>query len=187
MVGLGVYDYIICDHYDPETGKEYKALTCVNDDEMAARCKVTDANKVVWSVKASAKFNTQICTLLRDKIRNGTVNFLKSELLIDEYLTKEYKPYKNLSMSEKAEIKKAYLQTTLAAYELIKLQTSALNGSDIKVKEVSGARKDRYSSLAYNQWCASQLEMQLVPKHQDTQKLIDKLVIRRGKYNGRRI
>lgn len=183
-VGIGVYDYIICDHYDPETGEEYKALTCVNDDDMASRCKVTDAKKVVYSVKASAKFNTQICTLLRDKIRNGTVNFLKSELMVDEILTKIYKPYKNLTPTEQARIKTGYLQTTLAAYELIKLQTIA-SGNEIKVKEGSDARKDRYSSLAYNQWCVSQLELQLKPKYTSTQSLIDKLSsrIRPAKYH----
>ena len=42
-VGLGVYDFIIKDQYDPETGDTYKALTCCNDEDMAARCKVKDA------------------------------------------------------------------------------------------------------------------------------------------------
>lgn len=174
MVGLGVYDYITKSHYDPETGEEYPAMTCINDDDMAIRCKDPNARKVVWSVKASQKFNTQICILLRDGIRNGRVNFLKNELLVEDYLKKIYKPYPKLSPSEQAKIKMAYLQTTLAGYELIKLQTISI-GADIKVKEVSGARKDRYSSLAYNQWCASQLELQLKPNYTDTQSLIDKL------------
>lgn len=185
-VGIGVFDYIICNHFDPETGEEYKALTCINDEDMASRCKVPDANKVVYSVKANARFNTQICTLLRDKIRNGTVNFLKSELMVDEYLTKAYKPYKNLSPTEQAKLKTGYLQTTLAAYELIKLQTLA-SGNEIKVKEGSDARKDRYSSLAYNQWCISQLEQELQPRNADTQTLIDKMIIRRGSYHNKKI
>lgn len=183
MVGLGVYDYITKSHYDPETGEEYPAMTCINDEDMAARCKDPNAKKVVWSVKASQKFNTQICILLRDGIRNGRVNFLKNELLVDEYLKKNYKPYSKLSPTEQAKIKMGYLQTTLAGYELVKLQTMS-TGTDIKVKEQSGARKDRYSSLAYNQWCANQLELQLRPNYTDTQSLIDKLAnhIRPARY-----
>lgn len=181
--GLGVYDYITKSHYDPETGEEYPAMTCINDEDMSSRCKDSNAIKVVWSVKASQKFNTQICILLRDRIRNGRVNFLKNELLVDDYLTKKYKPFVKLSPTEQAKLKMGYLQTTLAGYELIKLQTVS-TGTDIKVKELSGARKDRYSSLAYNEWCASQLELQLRPNNTDTQSLIDKMVnhIHRARY-----
>ena len=55
MIGLGLFDFIIKDQYDPQTGETYKAFTCVNDDEMASRCKVSDANKCLWSVKATAR------------------------------------------------------------------------------------------------------------------------------------
>lgn len=181
--GLGVYDYITKPHYDPETGEEYPAMTCINDSDMADRCKDPNAIKVVYSVKASQKFNTQICILLRDGIRNGRINFLKPELLIDEYLKKAYKPFTKLSPTEKTKIKMGYLQTTLAGYELIKLKSISM-GAEIKVKEQSGARKDRYSSLAYNQWCANQLELELKPSYQDTQTLVSKLAsrMRKAKY-----
>lgn len=182
-VGLGVYDYITKPHYDPETGEEYPAMTCINDSDMADRCKDPNAIKVVYSVKASQKFNTQICILLRDGIRNGRINFLKPELLIDEYLKKAYKPFAKLSPTEKTKIKMGYLQTTLAGYELIKLKSISM-GTEIKVKEQSGARKDRYSSLAYNQWCANQLELELKPSYHDTQTLVSKLAsrMRKAKY-----
>jgi hypothetical protein len=61
----------------------------------------------------------------------------------------------------------AYIQTTMAVFELIKLDHEIKNGQ-IKVKETSGMRKDRYSSIAYNYWCMCQLELQLKPKHQNT-------------------
>ena len=43
MIGLGVYDFICKDQYDSETGETYPALMCVNDPDMAARCKAKDA------------------------------------------------------------------------------------------------------------------------------------------------
>lgn len=179
-VGLAVYDYIIQDHYDPDTGETYKALCCCNDDDMAIRCKVPDANKVVWSVKANATFNSQICIALREGIRSGKVSFPKNEFVVDDYLIKEYKPFKKLSPTEQAEIKTAYVQTTMAAFELIKLRTYIKDGK-VSVKESYGMRKDRYSSIAYNYWCANQLALQLRPKIKDTQSLVDMLTIRRGR------
>ena len=162
-IGLGVYDFICKDQYDAETGETYKALTCCNDDEMAIRCKVKDAHLVVWSVKATATFNNEICVLLRNGIQNGKVLLPISEQNSDEVLKDIYKGYTKLQPIEQARIKMAYIQTTMAIFELIKLDHEIKNGQ-IKVKEVSGMRKDRYSSIAYNFWCMRQLELKLKPK-----------------------
>lgn len=163
-IGLGVYDFICKDQYDSETGKTYKALKCCNDDDMAIRCKVKDANVVVWSVKANEAFNNEICVLLRNGIENGRISFLISEQECEEVISKElYKNYNKLTPSDQALIKNSYVQTTLAEYELIKLDHEVKNNK-IKVKEISGMRKDRYSSIAYNYWCANQLELGLKPK-----------------------
>lgn len=153
MIGLGVADFICKDQYDSETGDTYKALTFCNDEDMAARCKVKDALRVVWSVKANASFNNEICILLRNGIQNGKISFLVSDQNCEEYLVKSYKGFDKLSPTDQAYIKMSYLQTTMTEYELIKLDHEIKNGN-IKVKEQSGMRKDRYSSLAYNYWCA---------------------------------
>ena len=179
-LGLGVFDFIIKDQYDPDTGETYKALTCCNDKDMADRCKVKDAKQVVWAVKATAKFNNEICVLLRNGIQNGKINFLISEQNADDVLKETYKGYSKLSLSEKVKMKVSYLQTTMAIYELVKLEHEVKDGN-IKVKEVSGMRKDRYSSLAYSYWCACQLELKLKPKNVSTQSLVSNLTIRQPK------
>ena len=69
-----------------------------------------------------------------------------------------------------------YVQTTMSIFELIKLDHEIKNGQ-IKVKEISGMRKDRYSSIAYNYWCMCQLELKLKPKQQTTN-LVSQLTIR---------
>jgi hypothetical protein len=179
-IGLGVYDFIIKDQYDPETGETYKALTCCNDPDMAIRCKVKDAQKVVWSVKATSAFNNEICVLLRNGIQNGKINFLVSEHDGEEVLRENFKNYNKFSLTEQTALKMPYIQTTMTQYELIKLEHEVKNGN-IKVKEISGMRKDRYSSIAYNYWCACQLELKLKPKHQDTNNLVQQLTIRPAK------
>lgn len=179
-IGLGVYDFITKDQICQENGKRYQAMTCINDKDMAERCKVRDANKVVWSVKANANFNNEICVLLRNGIQNGKINFLIPEQDADSSLKETYKGYFKMSPTEQAKLKMSYIQTTFAVYELIKLDHEVKNGN-IRVKEVEGMRKDRYSSIAYSYWCACQLELKLKPKTQDTQSLVNKLPIRQGK------
>lgn len=172
-VGLGVYDFICKDQYDPETGETFKALCSCNNDEMAERCKVKDANKVVWCVKADATFNDQICVSLRNGIQNGKVSFLVQDQEAEEILRHNYKNYSKLSITDQTLLKMSYVQTTMAEYELIKLDSEVKNGK-IKVKELSGMRKDRYSSVAYSFWCANQLELKLKPEV-STSDLLQKL------------
>ena len=181
-IGLGVYDFITKDQISQENGKRYKAMTCINDKDMAERCKVRDANKVVWSVKANANFNNEICVLLRNGIQNGKINFLIPEQDADTSLKEIYKGYYKMSPTEQAKLKMSYIQTTFAVYELIKLDHEVKNGN-IKVKEVEGMRKDRYSSIAYSYWCACQLELKLKPKQEDTQNLVNLLPIKQGYRN----
>lgn len=176
-LGVGVYDFICKDQYDPDTGETYKALTCINDDDMAVRCKVKDANKVVWSVKAKEKFNNEICVLLRNGIQNGKISLLISDNECEGVLKDTYKSFSKLSPTDQNKIKMPYIQTTLAVYELIKLDHEIKN-NEIRVKEISGMRKDRYSSMAYNFWCANQLELKLKPTNNTQDEILKQFTIR---------
>ena len=187
-LGIGCYDFICKDQYDSDTGITYKAMTCINSEDMAVRCKVKDAREVVYSVKADAKFNNDICVALRNGIENGKISFLKTEQECETYLSdpdKGYRGFDKLSPTQKSELQNAYLQTTLTEYELIKLQHEFKNGN-IKVKESTGMRKDRYSSVAYSFWCATQLELQLKPEV-NNDKLSKKFTMRRGVFRNRQL
>lgn len=56
-----------------------------------------------------------------------------------------------------------YIETTLLINELVKLNYEQ-TGSNVRLYERSGMRKDRYSSLSYNFYVASQLESQMGKK-----------------------
>ena len=155
-VGGGVYDGISRDIPDPETGEIYPALSCCNNAEMAARCTVIGAEKVVWSIKASAQFNSDAAYSLREAFRSGRIRLLCTEYDADEYLG-EIKGYSSLSPSEKMQLQLPYINTTLLVDELTKLQHEE-SGGKIRVFEKSGMRKDRYSSLLYNYYVALQIE-----------------------------
>ncbi len=91
--GLGVYDFIIKDQYDPDTGDFYPALSCCNDKDMEERCKVRNAAKVIWCIKATQEFNNKMCTMLRAGFKNGKINLLISEFEAEEFLKEHIKNF----------------------------------------------------------------------------------------------
>ena len=64
---------------------------------------------------------------------------------------------------EQAKIKAPYAQTSLMINELINLDHE-VKGTNIKIKEKPGMRKDRFSSIEYLQWCVLELSLKLKPK-----------------------
>ena len=161
--GMGVFDALIQDIVDPETGELYPALSCCNDKLMAERCKIYNAPKVIWSIKANANFNNDVCILLRSGFQNGKINLLVSEAEAEEILKDRFKNFSKMLPYEQMQYKMPYIQTTLLVYELINLEHE-IKGTNIKITEKSGMRKDRYSSLAYNYWVQCQLERETLRK-----------------------
>ena len=182
-VGTGVYDFIIKDQYDPEYGVTYDALNCCNDDNMAARCKVRNAQKVIWSIKATADFNTKAATSLRAAFQNGNINLLVSEFEAEE-LVKKIRGFSKMTSIEQAKIKAPYAQTSLMINELINLEHE-IKGTNVKIKERSGMRKDRYSSLEYNYYAVQQLALKLKPKKETTKNYNQFFQIRQPKRSTR--
>ena len=159
--GLGVYDELIRDIVDPATGELYGALSCCNDKAMADRCKVARAPEVIWSIKGNAAFNNEICLLLRSGFKQGKINLLISEQEAEETLKGRIKGFNRLAADEQVMYKMPYINTTLLVNELVKLEYD-IKGTNIKIKERTGMRKDRYSSLAYNYWVQCQLEREML-------------------------
>ena len=178
--GIGVYDFIIKPQYDSEYGVTYNAMTCVNDDNMAARCKIRNAEKVIWSIKATADFNNKAAILLRSAFQNGNINLLASEIEAEEFV-KKIRGYSKMTSRDQLLLKLPYVQTSLMVNELINLEHE-VKGTNIRVFERSGMRKDRFSSLEYNYYIVQQeLELKLKPKNTNMKNLADILPIRTAK------
>ena len=161
-IGLGVFDAIASDMIDPDSGEIYPALSCCNNQEMADRCVVPGAEKVIWAIKANAQTNSDMSILLREGFKSGRIRLLIDEYECDEYLS-EIPGFKKISDSEKIKIQLPYINTTLLINELINLQHDETNGK-VKIYEKAGMRKDRYSSLAYNYYVALQIENKMNKK-----------------------
>lgn len=161
-IGLGVFDCLARDIVDADTGEVYPALSCCNNAEMAMRCTSQNADKVIWSIKASAQFNSDCAFLLREGFRSGRIRLLVNEYDAEELLG-ELRGYASLNPAERMQFKLPYIHTTLLLDELVNLQHDE-SGGKIRIFEKSGMRKDRYSSLSYNYYVASQLENKLAKK-----------------------
>lgn len=158
-VGISIYDNLCREMYDNETGTTYRALSCCNDKVMADRCNDSNAPKVIWAINATAQLNNDMILALREAFKQKRINLLVSEFDAEE-LIKDYRGYNSLSAEQKIQIQLPYIHTTLLINELINLQ-SEIKGVNVKIKEKSGMRKDRVSSLEYNWWVCLQLEQQM--------------------------
>jgi len=158
-IGLGVYDALVRDITDPDTGEIYPAISCCNNQEMADRCTTQNADRVIWAIKANPNLNSECAVLLREGFRSGKVRLLTNEY-DGETLLGEIKGYASLSPQERLDLRMPYINTTLLINELVKLQHEESNGK-VKIHEKSGMRKDRYSSLSYNYYVATQLESKI--------------------------
>lgn len=184
-IGLGVYDALARDIVDADTGEIYPALSCCNNQEMASRCTVQGASKVIWAIKASAQFNSDCAFLLREGFRSGRIRLLVNEYDADEILD-GFRGYSSLSPTEKMQIKLPYIHTTLLIDELVNLQHEE-SGGKVKIFEKSGMRKDRYSSLSYNYYVATQLENKLAKRYSSNAQVSDMFVIKPPSYTGKAV
>ena len=182
-VGLGCYDALARDIADPETGEVYPALSCCNDKTMAERCSSPNADKVIWSIKANAQMNSDCAVLLREGFRSGKIRLLVSEYDAEDLLG-GIRGYSSMSPAEKIKYQLPYIHTTLLIDELIKLQHDEAGGK-VRIYERAGMRKDRYSSLAYNYYVATQLEAQMSRKNALAFNSDDMFVIKAPKYTGK--
>lgn len=184
-VGMGVYDLLARDIVDPDTGEIYPALSCCNDTAMADRCTVQNAPKVIWAIKASAQFNSDCAFLLREGFRSGRIRLLLNEYDADETLGL-LPGFAKLDPAEKLALKMCYIHTTLLIDELVNLQHDEANGK-VRIYEKTGRRKDRYSSLAYNYYVATQLEAKAEKRLNAAESISKAFVVRPPKYTGRTV
>ena len=158
-IGVGVYDALCRDIPDPIFGVIYTPLSCCNDQVYADRCIDKRAPKVIWAIQATAQFNNDMYLNLRNGFQQGYINLLVDEFQAEETL-KAVRGYSSMSQNDKTRMQIPFIHTTLLVNELINLEYEA-KGTNVKVYEKSGMRKDRVSSIGYNYWVQCQLAQKL--------------------------
>lgn len=158
-VGFGVADTLVRDIVDPDTGEIYPALSCENNSEWAARCTTRGAEKALWVINATDRFNSDCAVLLREGFKTGRIRLLVSEYEGETNLS-AIKGYQSCDLTDKMQLQLSYINTTLLINELINLKHEEAGGL-VRISKKNGARKDRYSSLSYSYWVACQLESKI--------------------------
>lgn len=159
-VGISVFDNLVREQVDEDRNKIYKPWSCVNDARMAERCSDSSAPKIIYSIKANAQLNSDMAVMLRDCLKRGKMKLLVSEQDGQELLIKN-KYYNRLTEEDKVMFQLPYYNTTMLINETINLSYELVNGK-IRVQEQSGMRKDRYSSVSYANYIASELERDIL-------------------------
>lgn len=157
--GLGVFDACATVTYDKERDIEYPAWACINDEETNDRTKTTGV-KNVFTVKASASFNNEIAIKLKSVIENGKLRLPMNDIEKREELVSAGGFLKKTPEEQQRQLY-TFQQASALVNELVNLEYSLNNGGLIRIHEVGTTTKDRYSSLAYCNYYADELEREL--------------------------
>lgn len=156
--GIGVYDALAERTMDTTRGLEYEAFSCSNNEDLAKRCMYPNAPKVVYAIHGTAELNSEIAIRFKDSLSRGKLILPVIETEGNEFLNSNEK-FSKLPLEIKERFKMPYIQTTLLINEIINLEAEINETGRIKLKEARTARKDRYSSISYLNYFATELEV----------------------------
>jgi len=151
-----VFDNLVQEQTDDTRNIVYPAWSCINDENMASRCKNPDAPKLIYSIKASMQFNSDCAVSLRDSIRQGKFRLLVHENDANENLNR-LKNWHTLVVENQVSFQEPFYQTTALINEMVNLSFEIVNGK-IRVDNQGGIRKDRFSAVSYANSVANELE-----------------------------
>ena len=167
--GISVYDMLANVMYDVERGIEYSPLSCMNNEKIANRIKIEGALPCIFVISATEKLNGDIALDFRRVLESKKINLLvsfeeaKEEILtnIKEYISTPDAATQLFYEAPFFETQALISETTSLLYEK-KPQTGV-----IVVYEQGSNRKDRYTSVSYGSWFASQLEKDLISQNEN--------------------
>lgn len=163
-VGAGVFDALTTIMFDEERDIDYPAWSAINDDEMNERVKAKGI-PVIYSIKANSKFNNDIANSLKVSLEKREIRLPINDIEKREELVAKGGFLKKSAEAQQRELY-SFLQASALANELVSLEYLIRSGN-IVIKEVGTATKDRYSSLAYCNYIADELENELKEDNKD--------------------
>lgn len=163
--GISVYGYLCRRLYDNERKKEYTpfySINELNEPKLSAYHIEDEYKQKIYTISATEEFNHDIALDLKDKIINKRIELLMPKEDAREIFNQEAW-YRKLTPEEKVDFIMPYVQTNLLENEMVLLERIE-HPKYIKLKEQTGKRKDRYTSLAYGNFYISLLEKDLRKK-----------------------
>lgn len=162
--GIAIYDSLSKVLYDEERGIEYSALSCMNDESIANRNKVQGSVPCIFVINATQKLNSDIAIEFRQALEEEKIDFLVSFEQAKEIILPNIKEYNEAIDGETQAIYESpFLETqSLFSETAGLLYEKKADTGVITVREPSGARKDRYTSVSYANHMVCMLERDLI-------------------------
>lgn len=162
--GVAVYDALAKPMYDSERGVEYHPLLCMNNDSYANRIKSSGAEPRIYVINATDKLNSAIAIDFRRVLDAGLIDLPVSlNEALDTILPNVPEYSAALSGEDQVFYERPFLETQQLISEGVALVTTKNDQTGvITVKEKGNNRKDRYTSVSYGSYFASELERDLV-------------------------
>lgn len=161
--GIGLVDLLCKTLYDDERCIEYPPIKCMNDEILNRACTSSAAPPIIYAISASASLNSNIAINFKSMLTEGRVQLLVSkDEGIDEI--RKYIPeyVKTDDPDEQLFYEMPYLQTMLLFSELINLEYDKTDLGVIRIRERPSLTKDRYTSISYGCWFATELARDLL-------------------------
>jgi hypothetical protein len=176
--GFTIYEQLGMVTKDEKRGKEYPPYTVMDHpsidktlyDECVNRTLGLGAIRNIYPISASQRFNSDIAALLKDKFKRGMFSLLVNENTAEDVLMKN-KTYVEETKDDsylRSVYISPYVQTSLLLQEMLGLDLKTVPGGLIKLEEKPGARKDRFSALAYGNFVASLYDQELLRETDDS-------------------
>jgi hypothetical protein len=175
--GGPVYEMLGLLTKDNERDIEYPPLTIMRhpsiDEDTYKKWseKTYDINAlpVIYPISATLALNSEIAVEMRDKLQKKMFEFLVDDTKAEDYQIRTNPEFikDNSDSAFRAAILHPHVQTNLFINECVNLSYDFIRGN-VKLQELSGNRKDRYSSVAYGNYYASLLDKDLIKKYVPT-------------------
>lgn len=161
---IAVYDRLAKVLYDEERQIEYSPLTCMNDDSVANRVKVPNANPCIFVITASQKQNSDIAVSLKTALQDNKIDLLiPYNKALEEHLPKIDEYNQAIELDDQLFFEKPYLETQEFIAETNGLLCEKKEQTGVLVISERGSnRKDRYTSVSYANYFADLLEQDLM-------------------------
>lgn len=155
--------------YDEERGIEYSPLKCMNNDTYANAVKIPNAKEVIYAINATQELNSTIAYSFRKALIEKRIDLLVNYNIALEEILNENTDYLNeIDVDSQFFYERPFLETQELISETAELvYEKAPQTGLIKIYEITGNRKDRYTSASYGNYFIDQLELDLLADASD--------------------
>lgn len=136
----------------------------MNDDSVANRVKVPNANPCIFVITASQKQNSDIAVSLKTALQDNKIDLLiPYNKALEEHLPKIDEYNQAIELDDQLFFEKPYLETQEFIAETNGLLCEKKEQTGVLVISERGSnRKDRYTSVSYANYFADLLEQDLM-------------------------